>query len=549
MLEELDLHSIADEQARELVRRLLNLLEDVRADLRAAQAEIQRLRNEINRLKGEQGQPTIKPNTPQPPPKDLSSEQERRTPKAWSKGRKTDRIPIDREQVVAVDPACLPLDAVFKGYEDVVVQDVIFRTDNVLFRKEKFYSPSQHMTYMASLPPGYHGQFGPGIKSLALVFYYGAQMSEPKVVEMLRSVGVRISDGQMSNLLIKDQGAFHAEKDALYEAGLASSPWQHLDDTSTRVNGQNGYCHIVCNPLYTAYFTTTAKDRLTVIDVLTNHRPRRFVVNAEALRCIEAGGLAAVRRRQLAQVPGEVIMDEAMMQAQLETHLPGLGPQQRKWILDATAVAAYHADVEFPVVRLLVCDDAPQFTLVTEELALCWVHEGRHYKKLMPSIPYHQARLEAFVQRFWTYYDQLLAYREQPTPAEATRLAGEFETLFTTVTGYQALDERIAKTRAKQSCLLMVLAHPELPLHNNPAELGARARVRKRDVSFGPRTREGATAWDTFMTLAATATKLGVSFYHYIHDRVSGASQMPSLADLVVERAKVLNLGASWDTS
>ena len=73
----------------------------------------------------------------------------------------------------------------------------------------------------------------------------------------------------------------------------------------------------------------------------------------------------------------------------------------------------------------------------------------------------------------------------------------------------------------------MVLAHPEIPLHNNPAELGARARVRKRDVSFGPRTREGAKAWDTFMTLAATATKLGVSFYHYIHDRVSGASQMP----------------------
>ena len=32
-----------------------NLLEDVRADLRAAQADIQRLRNEINRLKGEQG--------------------------------------------------------------------------------------------------------------------------------------------------------------------------------------------------------------------------------------------------------------------------------------------------------------------------------------------------------------------------------------------------------------------------------------------------------------------------------------------------------------
>ena len=549
MLEDLDLHSIADEQARELVRQLLNLLEDVRADLRAAQAENQHLRDEINRLKGEQGMPTIKANTPHPPPKDHSSERERRTPKTWSKGHKTACIAVDREQVVSVDPARLPPDAEFKGYEDVVVQDVVFHTDNVLFHKEKFYSPAQHTTSLASLPPGYSGQFGPGIKSLALVFYFGARMSEPKVAELLRSVGIQISDGQVSNLLIKDQAAFHVEKAALYQAGLASSPWQHLDDTSTRVDGQNGYCHIVCNPLYTAYFTTAAKDRLTIIDVLTNHRPRRFLVNTEALGYVAASGLSAVRCRQLAPVAGEVSMDEAQMQALLETHLPGLGPQQRKWILDATAVAAYHADVEVAVVRLLVCDDAPQFTLLTEELALCWVHEGRHYKKLLPSIPHHRALLEDFIACFWTYYAQLLAYREQPTPEEAARLEGEFEALFSTVTGYTALDERIAKTRAKKRCLLMVLVHPEIPLHNNPAELGARARVRKRDVSFGPRTRDGAKAWDTFMTLAETATKLGVSFYHYIHDRVSGACQMPSLADLIEERAQVLNLGASWNTS
>ena len=549
MFEDLDLSSIAEERTRQLVQQLLNVLEDVMADLRAAQAENQRLRDELNRLKGEQGAPAIKANTPQPPPKDHSSEQERRKPKTWSKGRKTDRIAIDREQVVQVDPTCLPSEAVFKGYEDVVVQDVIFRTDNVLFHKEKFYSPSQHQTYLASLPQGYCGQFGPGLKSLALVLYFGAQMSEPKVAELLRSVGVQISDGQVSNLLIKGQAPFHAEKEALYQAGLASSPWQHLDDTSTRVNGQNGYCHIVCNPLYTAYFTTAAKDRLTIIDVLTNHRPRRFLVNAEALGFMEACGLSAVRRQQVEQLPSGTIVDEATMQALLEAHLPGLGPQQRKWLLDATAVAAYHADLEFPVVRLLVCDDAPQFTLVTEELALCWVHEGRHYKKLLPYIPRHRALVEDFVQRFWTYYDQLLAYRERPTAAEAVRLEGEFEALFATITGYEALDERIAKTGAKKGCLLMVLTHPEIPLHNNPAELGARARVRKRDVSFGPRTREGAKAWDTFMTLAETATKLGVSFYHYIYDRVSGLYQLPALADTIEERAKSLNLGASWNTS
>src|SRR6266436_5041342 len=311
MLAELDLSNIPDERARALVQRLLNVLEGVMADLQAAQAENQRLRDEINRLKGEQGAPAIKPNTPQPPPKHHSSEKERRQPKSWSKDRKTDRIAIDRAQVAQVDPTHLPPDAVFKGYEDVVVQDVLFRTDNVLFHKEKFYSPAQHQTSLAALPQGSSGQFGPGIKGLALVLYYGAQMSEPKVAELWRSVGVDISDGQVSNLLIKGQAPFHAEKEALYQAGLASSPWQHLDDTSTRVNGQNGYCHIVCNPLYTAYFTTAAKDRLTVLDVLTNQRPRCFLVNAEALGYVEASGLSAVRCWQLAQVAGEVSMDEA----------------------------------------------------------------------------------------------------------------------------------------------------------------------------------------------------------------------------------------------
>ena len=169
MREDLDLHSIADERARELVRQLLNRLEDVRADLRAAQAENQRLRDEINRLKGEQGTPKVPANTPQPPPKDHSSEQERRKPTAWSKGRKTDRIPIDRAQVVPVDPVRLPPDAECKGYEDVLVQDVLCRTDTVLFRQENFYSPPQHQTSVASLPQCYSGQCGPGIKSLGRV--------------------------------------------------------------------------------------------------------------------------------------------------------------------------------------------------------------------------------------------------------------------------------------------------------------------------------------------------------------------------------------------
>ena len=104
--------------------------------------------------------------------------------------------------------------------------------------------------------------------------------------------------------------------------------------------------------------------------------------------------------------------------------------------------------------------------------------------------------------------------------------------------GYWALDERIGLTRAKKTSLLMVLVHPEIPLHNDSAELDARQRVRKRKISFGPRdVPEGTRAWDTFMSLAGTTRKLGVNFYRYINDRISGANQILGSYRSIIEDA------------
>ncbi|MFZ5911540.1 MAG: hypothetical protein ACOYYU_16120 [Chloroflexota bacterium] len=152
------------------------------------------------------------------------------------------------------------------------------------------------------------------------------------------------------------------------------------------------------------------------------------------------------------------------------------------------------------------------------------------------------------MKRFWDYYQQVLNYKQQPSATECTRLESAFDDLFATQTGYEALDERIAKTRAKKPFLLLVLKHPELPLHNNASELGVRRRVRKRDVSFGPRTEMGRRARDTFMTLAETARKLDVSFYAYLRDRLTGAGAIPPLADLVAQAANSLCLRQAYPT-
>ncbi len=129
---------------------------------------------------------------------------------------------------------------------------------------------------MAELPGGYEGEFGPGIKARVISLYYGSNMTQGKLLKFLADIGISISAGYLSNLLIKNHEYFHTEKSEIYEAGLASSPWQHFDQTSARVGGLNYTTNIVCNPIYTVYFTTPRKDRLTVLKGLQNE-PEQIV--------------------------------------------------------------------------------------------------------------------------------------------------------------------------------------------------------------------------------------------------------------------------------
>jgi hypothetical protein len=553
----LDLPLIPDEATRTAVVALKNLVERLAAENLALRQENQHLKDEIQRLQGEQGKPTFRPQRKPPaskaPAPDLSSEEERRQPKPWSKSPKLDRIVIHRRRICRLDRSLLPPDAQFKGYAPVVVQDLIFRTLNTCFLQEVFYSPAIGQSYQAELPPGYTGSYGPTVHALALTLAYDTLVSQPQIHHLFGDVGLLISAGEVCELLVADREAFRKEKEQVGLAGLASSPWQQMDVTETRVNGQTDACHILCNPLYTFYETTASKERLCALDVLRLGGRRTYRLGEGAFAYLEAVGVAqwltgALKAAWAGEAAGQE-WDEVAFEAWLSTHLSRAGPQQRQRVREAAALWAYEADPAIPKVETLVCDDAPQFRLLTKRIALCWVHEGRHYKKLCPYLPEHQHLLAAFRKEFWEYYRKLRAYQEAPREEEGARLSLEFDTLFARRTGYVLLDERIEKTAAKKAELLVVLEHPEVPLHNNESELGARRRVRKRDVSFGPRSEGGKRAWDTFQTLSATAKKLGISFYHYLHDRISGAKQTPSLAEGIEERARVLNLGASWETA
>lgn len=541
-----------DENVRKCIVELLNIIDRQATELQRLRDESARLREEVAKLKGQ------RPSKPQADPpqdraaggpnkgdKDRSSEKERHEPKP----RQNHRQPLqaDTRQRLCMEPSQLPPDAQFKGCETTIVQDLVLRRNNIAFEREKYYSAQQGKTFLAPLPPEYQGyEYGPGVRSLVLVLYYACGVTEPKLQTLLVSLGIQISTGQVSNLVTQKLDVFHEEKAEVFDAGLASSPWQHMDDTGTSMAGASWHCHAVCNPLYTVFTTRPSKDRATVIEVLRNGRPSFFRVTAWVLEQLEQQGVGLKWRQALAAIPPELEMTEEHLRAVLAPYGEP-GPSVWAAIADVCRVQGYRASTDGPVAKLLLTDSASTFQTVTEEHGMCWVHDGRLYKQLTPTVAVFVQEVERFLDLYWALYRQLLAYKGAPTARRAEELRVKFDEVFSTPTMYDGLRDRIARTRAKKEELLLVLKHPEIPLHNNEAELAERDRARKRDVSLAAQSERGLRAWDTLQSVLATAKKLGVGVVQYVEDRVKGLGQIPRLAKLIEAKAAQLRLGLSWE--
>jgi hypothetical protein len=185
----------------------------------------------------------------------------------------------------------------------------------------------------------------------------------------------------------------------------------------------------------------------------------------------------------------------------------------------------------------LISDDAKQFKVLGFLNGLCWVHAERHVARLVP-VNRKQRRAHNQVRDgIWSYYQQLKAYREHPTKRERRRLDREFDRLFSQTTDFAELNEVLRTLQGKKAHLLLVLEHPEIPLHNNLSEGDIRQYVKKRKISAGTRSHIGRRCRDTFLSLKTTCRKLGVSFRKYLQDRINGFGQIAPLPLLIEKQA------------
>jgi Transposase IS66 family len=515
--------------------------EQLRTTVQQQQLRIDQLEEEVRRLKGLPDKPKRKPspsplNDPSRPPSASGEKQEKpNTPDGKRPGSakrsKTPDLVIHKNVPLPLEG--LPDGTRFLGYLDFTVQDLLFQPHNTRYRRGRYQLPDGTIV-TAPLPQDVKSHFGPTLRQYALYQHFHNHVTQPLLHEELLELGVDISAGQVNRLLTEGHEAFHQEKDSLLPAARAVSAYLQTDDTSAKHRGKGGHTLHIGNDLFASFFTTDTKSRVNFLKILlTPHQG--YLFNDDALFYLECFELPQTLRARLKADTGWLYEDDKSWEARLDAW--EIRSAEHRRLLTESALWANLLAHDLYSDLVLVSDDAAQFKLLTFLHALCWVHMERHVAQLIPLNADQRAAHEATRDAIWDYYQRLKAYRESPTPARRTRLETDFDRLFLKETGWPELNEVLRKIHGKKSELLLVLEHPEIPLHNNLSENDIRQYVKKRKISAGTRSDAGRRCRDTFLSLKTTCRKLGITFWRYLQDRIHGLHDIPPLADLIRRKA------------
>jgi len=523
MAAKLKIPTIPERERTPLVCALLEIIQ-------FQQEQIQELRDEIARLKGQKPKPKIRPSALENDGGDKNNQPGSGKRPGSAKRRKALTI----HETVTLRAHDVPEGSRFKGYEEFTVQGLVFRPHNKLYRRERWQTP-QGDSIVAPLPRDVKllcGHFDVPLQSFIMHQYHHCHVTQPLILEQLLELGVDISAGQINRIITEGKASFHKEKDEILRVGLQASTHVNVDDTGARHKGKNGYCTHIGNEMFAWFQSTAHKSRMNFLELLRPDGPG-YTVNNDALEYMKDRKLPRAHLERLINA-GKIVCDD---QAAWNRTLESLGITNSRHVRIATESAVLGSVLAHDTLNpdlVIVSDDAGQFDILVH--ALCWIHAERSIKKL---VGFNDAQREAVAEvrtKIWEFYGDLRTYKQKPHPRKRAALERRFERIFTTRTCYATLNQALMRIHRNKGELLLVLERPDIPLHNNSSERDIREYVKKRKISGSTRSDLGRRCRDTFPSLKKTCRKLGLGFWEYLNDRVSGVNAIPWLPDLLKQR-------------
>ena len=201
--------------------------------LREREECIQELLDEIARLKGEKGKPKIKPSRLEPkkeapqsetdaqdsPDEEKEDSQKKKKRAGSAKRNKTANLPIHETKVIQPTQE-IPPGSEFKGYQNYMVQELIVRAHNTVYRLAIWETPTgEYLRGKLPSEVGSQGHFGVILRSYLLYQYHHCHVTQPKLLQQMGEWGIDISAGQLNRILVEDKEKYHNEKQDILRVG------------------------------------------------------------------------------------------------------------------------------------------------------------------------------------------------------------------------------------------------------------------------------------------------------------------------------------------
>jgi len=267
---EISLDNIGDKNLASQIRQLFQVVEYLVKENLELRAENQKLRNEIARLTKRSGKPTFADK------RQLSPSQDNPGKKTWSKSAKKATLKVDHVVDIPEIQVCecgshdlSPLRTVSK-----LIQDIIITTNNSLYKGSDQKCNTCGKLYTAAIPEEIKGlQFGPVLRSWISAFKFDFRMPQGIIHRFVTGLGIEISAGQISNILIENGVTLTPAYTHLVTEGMRKACYTQTDVTGHKQRAQDNsllhhYLHFVGNKFLSIFKVTAHYNSSSVTTVL-----------------------------------------------------------------------------------------------------------------------------------------------------------------------------------------------------------------------------------------------------------------------------------------